>query len=130
MVYVSKNQSTTLQLEDSGRHDKDDNQAVEVLDALLEKATHQVASDIHIEPQQDLLRIRQRLDGILVVTRSLPKELARRLISRIKVLAHLDISERRLPQDGRIKHAAMSELADVRVSTLPTLWGEKASAFT
>ena len=126
MVYVSKNQSTTLQLEDSGRHDKDDNQAVEVLDALLEKATHQGASDIHIEPQQDLLRIRQRVDGILVVTHSLPKELARRLISRIKVLAHLDISERRLPQDGRIKHAAMSELADVRVSTLPTLWGEKA----
>ena len=100
-------------------------EAVEVLDALLEKATHQGASDIHIEPQQDLLRIRQRVDGILVVTHSLPKELARRLISRIKVLAHLDISERRLPQDGRIKHAAMSELADVRVSTLPTLWGEK-----
>ena len=121
MVYVSKNQSTTLQLEDSGRHDKDDNQAVEVLDALLEKVTHQGASDIHIEPQQDLLRIRQRVDGILVVTHSLPKELARRLISRIKVLAHLDISERRLPQDGRIKHAAMSELADVTVSTLPTL---------
>ena len=53
MVYVSKNQSTTLQLEDSGRHDKDDNQAVEVLDALLEKATHQGVSDIHIKPQQD-----------------------------------------------------------------------------
>ncbi|MED5340206.1 MAG: ATPase, T2SS/T4P/T4SS family [Pseudomonadota bacterium] len=126
MVYVSKNQSTTLQLEDSGRHDKDANQAVEVLDALLEKATHQGASHIHIEPQQDLLRIRQRVDGILVVTHSLPKELARRLISRIKVLAHLDISERRLPQDGRIKHAAMSERADVRISTLPSLWGEKA----
>ena len=78
MVYVSKNQSTTLQLEDSGRQDKDDNQAVEVLDALLEKATHQGASDIHIEPQQDLLRIRQRVDGILVVTHSLPIELARR----------------------------------------------------
>lgn len=126
MAYVNKKQPSELETVRVGNQDTGDNQAVEVLDRLLKTAAQQGASDIHIEPQQNALQIRQRLDGVLLITQSLPLALAPRLLSRMKVMAHLDISERRLPQDGRIKHSAVSELADVRVSTLPALWGEKA----
>lgn len=103
-----------------------DNQVVDVIDGLLSNAARQGASDIHIEPQQDALQIRQRIDGVLTLVESMPLTLAPRLISRIKVMAQLDISERRLPQDGRIEVPKISGLSDLRVSTVPTQWGEKA----
>ncbi|MAD07983.1 MAG: hypothetical protein CMP86_11295 [Gammaproteobacteria bacterium] len=104
----------------------DDNQAVYTVRQLIRDAVRYGVSDIHIEPQQHALQIRQRLDGFLCLTNSLPLTLAPRLISRIKIMAQLDIAERRLPQDGRINLAEVSGLADLRVSTVPTMWGEKA----
>ena len=128
MVYVNENLSRAPQplRATIGRSQSDDNQAVNTLRQLIGDAVRRGISDIHIEPQQDTLNIRQRLDGELALTASLPLALAPRLISRIKVMAELDIAERRLPQDGRINLAEVSGLTDLRVSTVPTLWGEKA----
>lgn len=96
------------------------------IDQILLKAIDNKASDIHFEVYENDYRIRIRCDGILVETESPDKQLANRLSSRIKVMAKLDIAEKRLPQDGRIKHTLSSNTAiDIRVSTLPTLWGEK-----
>lgn len=89
-------------------------------------ALNQQASDIHFEPYEHHYRIRMRIDGLLVTTHNPNKKLSRRLASRIKILARLNIAERRLPQDGRLKIAINRQQSlDIRVSTLPTLWGEK-----
>ncbi|MDD2987849.1 MAG: ATPase, T2SS/T4P/T4SS family [Zoogloea sp.] len=82
------------------------------------------ASDIHIEPYEDVLHIRYRVDGVLVQSEAHPPELAAAITSRIKLLAHLNIAERRLPQDGRIKTRVKGRELDLRVSTLPTVHGE------
>ena len=128
MVDVNEVRSKNLALRESAitLAQSDDNQAVYTVRQLIRDAVQKGVSDIHIEPQQQALQIRQRLDGLLRLTHSLPLALAPRLISRIKIMAELDIAERRLPQDGRINLAEVSGLADLRVSTIPTLWGEKA----
>lgn len=126
MVYVNKDQLTPLPPRASPKQHSSDNKAVDVIDELLSNAARQGASDIHIEPQQDAVHIRQRVDGVLTLVESMPLALAPRLISRIKVMAQLDISERRLPQDGRIEGPKVPGLTDLRVSTVPTQWGEKA----
>ena len=95
-------------------------------DKILVDATRQGASDIHFEPYEHEYRVRMRSDGVLYEVARPPKELALRLAARLKVMASLNIAERRIPQDGRIqlklsKHRAV----DFRVSTLPTLFGEK-----
>jgi len=93
---------------------------------ILLEAVRKGASDIHFEPYEESYRIRLRCDGILLQAGRPPAQLSRRLAARLKILAKLDIAERRLPQDGRIKLRLNSETAiDLRVSTLPTLWGEK-----
>ncbi|WP_211916000.1 type IV-A pilus assembly ATPase PilB [Vibrio sp. B1REV9] len=93
---------------------------------ILLDAVRKSASDIHFEPYENLYRVRLRCDGILVESQQPPSHLSRRLSARIKILSRLDISERRLPQDGRIKLKLNQETAiDIRVSTLPTLFGEK-----
>ena len=83
------------------------------------------ASDIHIEPQEDGLRVRYRIDGILKEVYSLPKSRTNAIISRLKIVSKLDIAERRLPQDGRIRVNLNGSIEDFRVSTLPGKWGEK-----
>ena len=100
---------------------------VRYLNALLSSAVRLRASDIHLEPQGDALRIRWRIDGHLTEAEAPPSDIKEALISRIKVLAKLDISERRLPQDGHIKqvHGAGGRQVEFRVSTLPTIHGEK-----
>ncbi len=95
------------------------------VDALFAKALQQRASDLHLEPQRNGLRIRLRVDGILHDLPTPPTEIALRLCARIKVMAKLDIAERRLPQDGRISVPGQHQRIDLRVSSLPTLWGEK-----
>ena len=83
-------------------------------------------SDIHIEPYEKVYRVRYRLDGILKEIARPPINIANRICSRVKIMAQLDISERRLPQDGRIKmKLSRTKAIDFRVNTLPTLWGEK-----
>jgi type II secretion system protein E len=91
---------------------------------LLLQAIKDRASDLHIEPFEDMLRIRYRIDGVLHEVSAPPKHLHLGIQSRLKVMAGMDISERRLPQDGRIKLNLAGRQIDLRVSSLPTVWGE------
>jgi len=100
---------------------------VKVTNMLLSEATRLKASDILIEPMENSLRIRYRIDGILQDARTLPKEMHDSVVSRIKVISELNIAERRLPQDGRFKIKARGHYIDFRVSTLPTSYGEKVA---
>ncbi len=92
---------------------------------IVEQAVREQASDIHFEPQEDDMDIRFRVDGILKKVMTVPKRLSSDVQSRIKVMANLDITERRRPQDGRIQLKIGSSEVDMRVSTLPTIHGEK-----
>ena len=98
---------------------------VAVVDSLMRDAAARGASDIHVEPYEDSVRVRFRIDGILQEVMTPPHEMKQALTSRIKVMAGLDIAEHRLPQDGRLKLAAGGGEVDVRVSVLPTRFGEK-----
>lgn len=96
-----------------------------IVNQLLEYAVKTRASDIHIEPQEKLTRVRYRIDGILQEKILLPKGVHDALISRIKILAVLKIDEKRLPQDGRFTFVFQQNVVDLRVSTVPTVFGEK-----
>ena len=98
---------------------------VKLVNALLADAIKRRASDIHIEPYERILRVRFRIDGVLHEIMQPPVKLKNAITSRIKVMSSLDISERRMPQDGRIKVRISAGEIDLRVSTLPTLFGEK-----
>ncbi|MHB8077677.1 MAG: ATPase, T2SS/T4P/T4SS family [Candidatus Krumholzibacteriia bacterium] len=100
--------------------------AVRLLNAICWEAVSRGASDVHIQPRAAGLAIRYRIDGILTDAITLPGDWHRPLLSRIKIMAELDIAERRRPQDGRLSLRAGSRLVDVRISILPTLNGEKA----
>lgn len=97
---------------------------IRIVDQLVARAIELRASDIHIEPLPDLLRIRYRVDGVLREVDGPPPRLAMAVISRVKVLAKLNIAERRLAQDGRIRLAVRGQEIDLRVSTTPTIHGE------
>jgi len=97
---------------------------VRMVNLILHKAVELGASDVHIEPFQDSLRVRFRVDGILREGEAPPAPLAAAVISRVKIMARLNIAERRLPQDGRIKLRIQGRELDLRVSTVPTLYGE------
>lgn len=104
----------------------DDAPIVKFVNKILLDAIRLGVSDIHIEPYEKVYRVRYRLDGILKEIARPPVNIANRICSRIKIMAQLDISERRLPQDGRIKMKfTRAKAIDFRVNTLPTLWGEK-----
>jgi general secretion pathway protein E len=98
--------------------------AVRVVDALLERALEENASDIHIEPLPDRVRIRFRVDGELIIVREEPAQLAAPIAARIKILADMDVADRRRPQDGRTSLAAKGRPVDVRISTVPSAYGE------
>jgi type IV pilus assembly protein PilB len=98
---------------------------VSLVDKVLVQALSSGASDIHIEPQEDGLVVRFRQDGVLEQLDKLPRSIAPAVASRLKVMADLDIAERRLPQDGRIRRRYQGKTFDLRVSTLPTRYGEK-----
>jgi type IV pilus assembly protein PilB len=97
---------------------------VRLLNHILVAAIRDRASDIHLEPFEQEFRVRYRVDGTLFELRSPPRHLAVALLSRIKVLANLDIAETRVPQDGRIELMVSGRSVDIRVSTLPTMFGE------
>jgi type IV pilus assembly protein PilB len=99
--------------------------AVVFVNSLLVQAIQERASDIHIEPQEDNLRIRLRIDGVLREFPPANRRLQSGVIARIKILADLDIAERRVPQDGRVKFKIMGRSVDVRCSTIPGIYGEK-----
>jgi general secretion pathway protein E len=97
---------------------------IRLVNLLLTKALEQRASDIHIEPFENRLIVRYRIDGVLHEVESPPRRLSAAVISRVKIMAALDIAERRLPQDGRIKLRIQGKEIDLRVSTVPTMHGE------
>ena len=97
---------------------------IRLVNQILSRAVETLASDIHIEPFEDRLRVRYRRDGILHEADNPPGNLAAAITSRIKIMAKLDIAERRLPQDGRIRLAVRGQEIDFRVSTVPSLYGE------
>jgi type IV pilus assembly protein PilB len=104
----------------------DDAPVIALVNKVLAKALQEGVSDIHIEPQEESLRIRFRKDGVLFQAfDTLPKKIIPAVVSRFKILASLDIAERRLPQDGRIRKLYQGRKIDFRVSTLPSRYGEK-----
>jgi general secretion pathway protein E len=105
--------------------DTSDSPVIRLVNLMFSQAIRDNASDIHIEPYQNSLKIRERLDGILHDMLSPPKQVQAALVSRIKIMARLNIAEKRLPQDGRIELKVADREIDVRVSTLPTAFGER-----
>jgi general secretion pathway protein E len=97
---------------------------IRLVNAMIAQAVEKRASDIHIEPFEKEFRVRYRVDGVLFSQEPPPRELKAAIISRLKLMAKLNIAERRLPQDGRIKLKILGREIDLRVSTLPTLYGE------
>jgi len=97
---------------------------IKLVNLLIHQAVQERASDIHIEPHERQLKVRYRIDGILHDAASPPKSLHAAIVSRVKILAEMDIAERRLPQDGRVRVKVAERQVDLRVSTLPTLYGE------
>ena len=91
---------------------------------IITNALEMRASDIHIEPFENRLIVRYRVDGVLHEVESPPRRLSAAVISRVKIMANLDIAERRLPQDGRIRLRVQGKEIDLRVSTVPTMHGE------
>jgi general secretion pathway protein E len=104
-----------------------DTPLVQALNLIVEEAVKARASDIHIEPEEDRLRIRYRIDGTLQDTMSVPTSVHRALISRIKILAEMNIADHFRPQDGQFSTEAKGRQIDVRVATAPTVWGETAT---
>jgi general secretion pathway protein E len=97
---------------------------IRLVNAMIASAVEKRASDIHIEPFEKEFRVRYRVDGVLYPQEPPPREMKAAIISRVKLMAKLNIAERRLPQDGRIKIKTIGREVDLRVSTLPTLYGE------
>ncbi len=120
---------TTLKIEESNQEITDatirDAPIARIVGMILETAVKTGASDIHLEPGEDRSRLRYRIDGILEEKRVLPKEMHDSVVARIKILAKMKIDEKRIPLDGRFKVQVGKTSTDLRVSTLPTIYGEK-----
>jgi type IV pilus assembly protein PilB len=104
---------------------RQDAPVVQIVDLIIAQGVEERASDIHIEPQQDHLRVRFRIDGVLHDATKLPATLAAPIASRVKLLANLDIVDRRHSQDGQIQTTVDGHPLDIRVGTIETIWGEK-----
>ncbi len=98
---------------------------VQLVNQMIQQAVHLKASDIHVDPGESDVVIRYRIDGVLRTERHLPKQMQGFITARLKIMAKLNIAERRLPQDGRIKLQFDLKMVDIRVSSLPTMHGEK-----
>src|SRR2546430_5693388 len=98
---------------------------VKYVNSLLEQAIQNRASDVHLEPTENDMRVRYRIDGVLHEVDTVPKAVQSALISRLKIMSNVDITERRVPQNGRITMQLGQRSVDLRTATLPTVWGEK-----
>src|SRR5213595_2265631 len=123
-VEVQANKREEIDL-DRLAHDSEDAPVIKIVNLILAQAVKEKASDIHIEPFQNTLKLRYRIDGELVPAESPPKALQLTITSRIKILAGLNIAERRVPQDGRFRIRVLGKEIDLRISILPTAHGEK-----
>jgi len=106
------------------RESADDAPVIKLVHSIIAQAVEQGASDIHFEPEGSEMRVRFRIDGVLVSSATVPRRMVRGVVSRVKIMADLDIAERRLPQDGRVGLTIESHQVDVRVVTLPSVHGE------
>ena len=102
--------------------------AIRLVNAIIERAVTERASDIHLEPRENEFSVRMRIDGLLRDILTVPRELQTAVTSRLKVMSNMDITERRIPQDGRFNVRIRDKDVDLRVSTLPTVYGEKIVA--
>ena len=100
---------------------------IRLVNSLLDRAVAEGASDIHLEPREDELAVRMRVDGVLHQVLTVPRSLQASVISRIKVMGGMNITERRIPQDGRASIRIHNQNIDLRISTLPVIYGEKAA---
>jgi type IV pilus assembly protein PilB len=124
-VDYASGQDRTIDISELAK-DAEEAPVVRLVNLILVDAIKRIASDIHVEPYEKDLRVRYRIDGVLYDTMHPPLKLANAIISRLKIMASLDIAERRLPQDGRIKlRIGGGKEMDFRVSSMPTLYGEK-----
>src|SRR5213595_367673 len=123
-VEVQANKREDIDL-DRLAHDSEDAPVIKIVNLILAQAVKEKASDIHIEPFHNTLKLRYRIDGELMPAESPPKALQLAITSRVKILAGLDIAERRLPQDGRFRIRVLGKEIDLRISILPTAHGEK-----
>lgn len=105
--------------------DEEDAPVIKLVNQILQAGLVQKASDIHIDPMEKKIVIRYRVDGVLKTERVYPKRIQNSLVARLKIMANLNITEVRLPQDGRIKTSIQMTPIDLRISTLPTVYGEK-----
>ncbi|GIJ53353.1 GspE/PulE family protein [Virgisporangium aurantiacum] len=105
--------------------DDDDAPIVRYINSLLEQAIQNRASDLHLEPTEHDLRVRYRIDGVLHEIDRVPRDVQAALVSRLKIMSNVDITERRVPQNGRITVELRQRKVDLRLATLPTVWGEK-----
>jgi type IV pilus assembly protein PilB len=103
----------------------DDAPIVRYVNSLIEQAVQNRASDLHLEPTEDDMRVRYRIDGVLHELDSVPRGVMAALTSRIKIMSGVDITEKRVPQNGRITALVRDRTVDLRTATLPTVWGEK-----
>ena len=104
---------------------EDDSPIIKLVNQIVENAITQGASDIHLDPQENDFRVRYRIDGVIRNDRSLPKNMQKVITARIKIMGDLNITESRIPQDGRIKMTLNTRHVDIRLSTLPSVYGEK-----
>lgn len=111
--------------EDNGEDLADQAPIIKLANAVIQKAIEDRASDIHVEPQETRLRVRYRVDGVLMEAMTIPRNLQAPLVSRFKIMAEMNIAERRVPQDGRIEVRSNGKDYDLRVSTIPCPFGEK-----
>src|SRR5437016_6277664 len=123
-VEVQANRREEIDL-DRLAHDSEDAPVIKIVNLILAQAVKEKASDIHIEPFHNTLKLRYRIDGELLPAESPPKALQLAITSRIKILAGLNIAERRVPQDGRFRIRVLGKEIDLRISILPTAHGEK-----
>jgi type IV pilus assembly protein PilB len=117
----SEDAGSVANLSDAG----EDAPIVRYVNSLIEQAIQNRASDLHLEPTESDLRVRYRIDGVLHEVDRVPAGVQSALISRLKIMANIDITERRVPQNGRITVRLNQHSVDLRVATLPTVWGEK-----
>ena len=103
----------------------DDEPVIQLVDRLIQEAINKKVSDIHIEPFEKEVRVRYRIDGVMYSAFNPPKRVQAALISRIKIMANLNIAEKRMPQDGRIEIKVADKAIDIRVSVLPVSYGER-----
>ena len=100
---------------------------VRIVNIIINDAIREGATDVHVEPQADMLIVRDRIDGILYEKHHLPKKIQHPVVSRIKIMAEMDIAEKRVPQDGKVRISIASRQFDLRISTLPSIYGEKVA---